>query len=101
MAAVGADVCGLAPGQRCVAEGIIPCGHCAQCLLGATNVCETYDEIGFTREGAAGDEVLVPARVVHASPIASRSLDAALVEPTAVVLTGLEKVAPSRARACS
>ena len=29
IAAVGAGVSGLAPGQRCVAEGIIPCGHCA------------------------------------------------------------------------
>ena len=51
--------------MRCVAEGIIPCGHCASCRRGATNVCETYDEVGFTREGAAGDQVAVPARVVH------------------------------------
>ncbi len=91
---VGAGVTGFAPGMRCVAEGIIPCGHCASCRVGATNVCETYDEIGFTREGAAGDQVAVPARVVHALADSVSLLDAALVEPSAVVLTGLEKVRP-------
>jgi threonine dehydrogenase-like Zn-dependent dehydrogenase len=95
IAAVGAGVVGLERGQRCVAEGIVPCGHCASCLAGATNVCETYDEVGFTREGAAGDEMLVPARIVHVLSDAVSLLDAALVEPAAVVLTGLEKVAPA------
>src|SRR5581483_7725511 len=61
IAAVGDDVDRLAPGMRVVAEGIIPCGNCASCRVGATNVCDTYDEVGFTRAGAAADEVVVPA----------------------------------------
>lgn len=89
--AVGQGVAGLEPGQRCVAEGIIPCGHCASCRTGATNVCDTYDEVGFTREGGAGDQILVPARVVHVLDESVPLLDAALVEPSAVVLTALEK----------
>jgi threonine dehydrogenase-like Zn-dependent dehydrogenase len=92
--AVGEEVAGIEPGQRCVAEGIIPCGACPSCLIGATNVCEVYDEVGFTREGGAGDQVLVPARVVHALDESVPLLDAAVVEPSAVVLTGLEKVRP-------
>ncbi len=92
--AVGAGVSGLRPGQRCVAEGIIPCGHCPSCLAGATNVCDSYDELGFTREGAAGDEVLVPSRIVHLLNDSVALLDAALVEPASVVLNGLEKAAP-------
>jgi threonine dehydrogenase-like Zn-dependent dehydrogenase len=92
--AVGEGVAGIEPGQRCVAEGIIPCGACASCLVGATNVCEIYDEVGFTREGGAGDQILVPARVVHALDESVSLLDAAVVEPSAVVLTGLEKVRP-------
>jgi len=88
---VGEGVARIEPGMRCVAEGIIPCGRCARCRAGATNVCETYDEIGFTREGAAGDQIAVPARVVHALAPGVSLLDAALVEPAAVVLTGLEK----------
>jgi threonine dehydrogenase-like Zn-dependent dehydrogenase len=92
--AVGEGVTGIEPGQRCVAEGIISCGACASCLRGATNVCDVYDEVGFTREGGAGDQILVPARVVHAIDESVSLLDAAVVEPSAVVLTGLEKVRP-------
>jgi 2-desacetyl-2-hydroxyethyl bacteriochlorophyllide A dehydrogenase len=89
--AVGAGVVGIEAGMRCVAEGIIPCGRCSSCRAGATNVCEIYDEVGFTREGAAGDQVVVPARVVHLLDAGVPLLDAALVEPSAVVLTALEK----------
>ena len=92
--AVGEGVAGIEPGQRCVAEGLIPCGVCASCLAGATNVCEVYDEVGFTRAGGAADQILVPARLVHALDESVSLLDAAVVEPSAVVLTGLEKVGP-------
>jgi threonine dehydrogenase-like Zn-dependent dehydrogenase len=90
--ALGEGVDGLEPGQACVAEGIIPCGVCASCRAGATNVCEVYDEVGFTREGGAGDQIVVPARVVHRLADDVSLLDAAVVEPSAVVLTGLEKI---------
>ena len=38
-------------GTPVVVEGIIPCGECDECQRGATNLCVTYDEIGFTRAG--------------------------------------------------
>ena len=60
--AVGPGVTGLEPGQRIIAEGIIPDRVCAECVRGNTNLCLAYDEIGFTRAGAAADQVLVPAR---------------------------------------
>jgi 2-desacetyl-2-hydroxyethyl bacteriochlorophyllide A dehydrogenase len=91
---VGAGVENVEPGDRCVAECIVPCGRCAFCEAGATNVCEVYDELGFTREGGAGDQVLVPARLVHRLEPGTSLLDAALVEPSSVVLRALEKVAP-------
>ena len=56
-------------GQRVVAEGVVPCGHCARCVRGETNLCETYDEFGFTRDGAAAGLVAVPSSLVH--PIAA------------------------------
>jgi L-iditol 2-dehydrogenase len=90
--AVGERVVDLEPGMRCVGEGIIPCGNCAGCRVGATNVCETYDEVGFTRPGGASDEIVVPARVVHRLADDVTLRDAALTEPTSVVLTGLEKL---------
>lgn len=92
--AVGTEVRDLHPGDLCVAEGIVPCGTCRSCKAGATNVCETYDELGFTREGGASDQVLVPARLVHALAEGVSLLDAALVEPSSVVLRALEKSGP-------
>jgi 2-desacetyl-2-hydroxyethyl bacteriochlorophyllide A dehydrogenase len=93
--AVGADVTRVAPGDQVVAEGIVPCGRCASCLRGATNTCEVYDELGFTREGGAGDQVVVPARLVHRLADGVSLVDAALVEPAAVVLCALEKARPA------
>jgi threonine dehydrogenase-like Zn-dependent dehydrogenase len=93
--AVGDSVDGLSPGDRCVAEGLVACGQCAFCRAGDTNVCEVYDELGFTREGGASDQVLVPARLVHPLDPRASLFDAALVEPSAVVLRALEKAGPS------
>jgi len=92
--AVGDGVDHVAPGDRCVAECIVPCGVCRSCLEGATNTCETYDELGFTREGGASDQVTVPGRLVHRLADGASLLDAALIEPSAVVLRGLEKASP-------
>src|SRR5919201_6795109 len=43
--AVGAGVTEVRPGDRCVAECLIPCGACTFCQAGDTNVCEVYDEL--------------------------------------------------------
>jgi L-iditol 2-dehydrogenase len=93
--AVGSGVERFAPGDRVVAECIVPCGHCARCRVGATNTCETYDELGFTREGGASDQVVVPTRLVHRLEPHVPLVDAALTEPTAVVMRGLEKAHPN------
>jgi 2-desacetyl-2-hydroxyethyl bacteriochlorophyllide A dehydrogenase len=92
--AVGAGVTGIAPGDRVVAECIIPCGTCGPCRAGATNVCTTYAELGFTHEGGASEQVAVLARLVHVLSPSVSLLDAALVEPTSVVMRGLEKARP-------
>jgi len=91
---VGSKAKNLSPGDRCVAECIVPCGRCAPCRSGRTNVCETYEELGFTREGGASDQVAVPARLVHVLEPAVSLLDAALVEPSSVVYQALEKASP-------
>jgi 2-desacetyl-2-hydroxyethyl bacteriochlorophyllide A dehydrogenase len=94
--AVGPGVERIAPGGRCVAECIVPCGRCSFCRAGATNICETYDELGFTREGGASDQVVVPERLVHSLAADVSLEEAALVEPCSVVLRVLERAAPSK-----
>jgi len=59
--AVGPGVTGLQSGQWMIAEGIIADRVCAECVQGNTNLCVVYDELGFTRAGAAADQVLLPA----------------------------------------
>ena len=83
-------------GRRVVVEGIICCGHCERCAAGQTNLCETYDEIGFTRDGAAASQIDVPAALVHALDDNVAADDAVLTEPAAVVYRALARagVAP-------
>ena len=76
-------------GARVVAEGIVPCGHCARCRAGQTNLCTTYDEVGFTRDGAAAGYLAVAAPLVHAIGPGVSAEDAALVEPASVVYRAL------------
>jgi L-iditol 2-dehydrogenase len=78
-------------GRRVVVEGIIGCGHCGRCAAGQANLCETYDEIGFTRDGAAASQIDVPASLVHALDSRVAAEDAVLTEPAAVVYRALAK----------
>jgi L-iditol 2-dehydrogenase len=78
-------------GRRVVVQGIIGCGHCARCDEGQTNLCETYDEIGFTRDGAAASQIAVPAAQVHRLDPAVPAEDAMLTEPSAVVYRALAR----------
>jgi L-iditol 2-dehydrogenase len=92
--AVGPGVTGLEPGQRVIAEGIIPDRVCEQCVRGNTNLCVVYDEVGFTRAGAAADQILVPAQVVHVLGASVSLLEAALAEPAAVAWRAIGRGQP-------
>ena len=86
------DVPGVAShGDRVVVEGVIPCGDCDECLIGATNRCTIYDEIGFTRAGAIAERIVVPRRLVHRIDESANVDDAVLIEPMAVVWRALTR----------
>ena len=88
------DVKNISIGDRVVVQGIIPCERCHECLTGNTNRCEIYDEYGFTRDGAGSSAVVAAERLIHKIlPLVSNE-SAALVEPAAVVMTGLLKSKP-------
>jgi L-iditol 2-dehydrogenase len=92
--AVGSAVTGVAPGDSVVCEGYCYCGACRRCRAGDTHLCESYDQLGFTRAGGYGEFVVAPRRVVHRLP-GSVELDAAvLIEPASVVLQGLLRARP-------
>ncbi len=94
VAELGPGVDDLAPGERVVCEGMVPCHRCFPCKVGDTNLCERHEQLGFTLPGGYAELVRVPRQVVHILPEAV-SLDAAvLVEPGACVLRGLERARP-------
>ena len=93
---VGSDVESIEIGSRVVAEGIIPCGICSECIEANTNRCTTYDEVGFTRPGAVAEQIVVRADLVHSIANSVSDESAALVEPAAVVTQGLMKAEPKK-----
>ena len=85
---------GYPVGSRVVVEGVVACGTCAECLRGATNRCATYDEYGFTRDGAAMELVPATPDLVHLLAAHVSWESAALTEPSAVVLRALQRIDP-------
>jgi threonine dehydrogenase-like Zn-dependent dehydrogenase len=90
---VGDGVRGISQGDPVVAEGIRPCGVCARCREGLTNLCASdYAETGFTHQGAFAEYLAVPAELVLKLPAGSDLAAAALIEPAACVAGGLLEV---------
>ena len=89
--AVGPGVGHLKPGQLVNIEPAITCGHCEYCVSGRTNICTQIvfmggrESPGFFREYA-----VVPATNVEPVPEAVDWLQAALVEPLAVVCHAMD-----------
>jgi 2-desacetyl-2-hydroxyethyl bacteriochlorophyllide A dehydrogenase len=94
VAEAGERVRDLQPGDRVVCEGMIPCNRCRRCKTGDTQLCENYDQLGFTRVGGYGEYVLVPRHVVHRLPDGVSFGAGVLVEPASCVLRAIERVRP-------
>jgi L-iditol 2-dehydrogenase len=91
VAAVGSDVSGFHVGQRVVAANSAPCGACYYCERGQENLCEDL----LFNNGAYAEYIRIPNRIVeknmHEIPAHVSYQDAALVEPLACVMRGLEE----------
>src|ERR1019366_1723717 len=88
--AVGDGVTRFKPGDRVVAANSAPCLHCFYCLRGRVNLC---DDLLFNN-GAYAEYIRIPARIVERNTWAIAPhlsyQDAALAEPLACVVKGLE-----------
>ncbi|MGH9666624.1 MAG: alcohol dehydrogenase catalytic domain-containing protein, partial [Bryobacteraceae bacterium] len=89
--ALGEDVRGFHTGQRVVAANSAPCGKCFYCRKHLENLC---DDLLFNN-GAYAEYIRIPSRIVQRNfyeiPSHVSYQDAALVEPLACVLRGLEE----------
>ncbi len=89
--AMGRDVRGFKMGQRVVAANSAPCGTCFYCGHNQENLCEDL----LFNNGAYAEYIRIPERIVRRNmyevPDHVSYQDAALVEPLACVLRGLEE----------
>ena len=89
--AMGKDVRGFKMGQRVVAANSAPCGTCFYCERNQENLCEDL----LFNNGAYAEYIRIPERIVRRNmyevPEHVSYQDAALVEPLACVLRGLEE----------
>ena len=94
--AVGSNVGRFSPGDRVVAANSAPCGQCFYCRRGNENLC---DDLLFNN-GAYAEYMRIPARIVEKNtyriPEHIQYQDAALIEPLACVLRGLEETGLQR-----
>ncbi len=88
---VGTNVTRYKPGDRVTADPNIPCNRCENCQRNQPNQCLNLKVIGVTRDGAFAEYVTAPEAVVF--PIGDLSYRlAALIEPLACVVWGLQRV---------
>jgi 2-desacetyl-2-hydroxyethyl bacteriochlorophyllide A dehydrogenase len=83
----------IAVGDRVVAEPLLNCGSCPQCLRGHPNLCRSWSHLGFLRNGVWAERVAVPAarltRIAESVP----AHHAVLAEPLACALHFLDRAA--------
>jgi 2-desacetyl-2-hydroxyethyl bacteriochlorophyllide A dehydrogenase len=81
VAEIGAGVRHLTVGDRVAVEGHNYCGRCFFCQRGETNLCESYNELGFTLPGGYAEYVAVRADLAHPFSDSLPFELAALTEP--------------------
>ena len=89
--AVGEGVFHFRVGQRIVAANSAPCDHCFFCRKGQQNLCQDL----LFNNGAYAEYIKLPARIVQKNtyviPESLAYKDAALVEPLACAVRGLDE----------
>jgi threonine dehydrogenase-like Zn-dependent dehydrogenase len=79
-------------GARVTVFPLIPCGRCIPCQTGDYAQCTDYDYLGSRRDGAFAELVWAPEASLFAVPEGTSLRDAALTEPCAVALHGVNKL---------
>jgi (R,R)-butanediol dehydrogenase / meso-butanediol dehydrogenase / diacetyl reductase len=89
--ALGASVKDLNLGDRVCGDACLRCGACYWCLRGEYNICEQGGSVGFHLDGAFARYLRVPSYAVYRVPDEVSDREAAIVEPLAVALHGLQQ----------
>jgi 2-desacetyl-2-hydroxyethyl bacteriochlorophyllide A dehydrogenase len=87
---VGQDVDRGRIGGLVTVDPNMPCHACAECRRGRNNLCERYQALGVTTDGAAAELVRVPAGLAYDLPADVSHLGALLTEPLACAIHGFD-----------
>lgn len=93
VAAVGAGVTGLAPGDRVAVCVVVTCGTCEHCRADRENLCHARITLGYHTDGAFAEYILIPAHAVRRGNLFELPNEipmefAPLLEPMACCLNG-------------
>ncbi len=86
---VGADVRGWKPGDRVTVDDVLPCGKCWFCKHKRPALCSEMAMTGITINGGMAEFVSLPVELLYRLPEGLSTRQAALVEPLAVALHGI------------
>jgi L-iditol 2-dehydrogenase len=89
--AIGSDVTNVRPGDRIFIMPMVWCGSCPACLAGAFDICPGRKVYGADLPGSFAERVLIRARTAVPLPDTVSFLQAALIEPLAVVVKGTSR----------
>ncbi len=89
----GSEVEAFAVGDRIVVDPNIMCGTCVFCRRGQVQLCRNIRPLGIARPGGFAEFSLVPAANAYRIPSALTFDEAALVEPLACCIRGIEQAA--------
>ncbi len=90
---VGTDCGNWKVGDRVVCEQhTLACGTCDACRRGAIHLCPTKRSPGWGIDGAFAEFVLLPANLLHKVPNGVNYKTATITEPTAICITGIDRI---------
>jgi 2-desacetyl-2-hydroxyethyl bacteriochlorophyllide A dehydrogenase len=92
---LGHELVGRTPdGRRVVADPLISCGHCSECVGGRSNLCRNLRLLGMDgTDGCFAEYVVVPREQVYPIPDELDDAQAIFVEPLANVVHLFAKAA--------
>lgn len=78
-------------GKRVACGAGVSCGACAWCRRGRTNLCASYYTLGLSTHGGLAELAVAPASTLVEIPHDCPDLEAALAQPFAVGLHGVDR----------
>ncbi len=88
--AVGDGVTTVGEGAAVAVDPSLFCGECHYCAIGRGNLCERWNAIGVTRNGACAQFALAPAANCYPLPEGVEVRHAALIEPLSCAVRGFD-----------